>query len=225
MQVLTYNPIVWIYGYSLISQDKEKFAILQESSRLIANNQEVKVTKAGSLCRKILKNILLPSPVCCFLGFIAGLIPGTEAFYDTDSTLYCIAQAGLNIGLAGVVLGQMSIGGNLILFHSNKLKMTKTYTFSIVLAKNLLMPLCALVLVYGVWQAGIFGDNFVMAYIVFISFCCPTAVIVTVITQLLDYGSQETAWLMFWIYVFASPTLVISTYAFVTIIVDQTLDG
>ena len=76
------------------------------------------------------------------------------------------------------------------------------------------MPFAVFCIIYSLWIIGIFGDNIAMTYVIFISFCCPTALVILIITQIHGFGNEEAAWLMLWVYIFSLPTLVLSTYCF-----------
>ena len=69
-----------------------------------------------------------------------------------------------------MIMSQMTLGSNLVLLSSNREGFTKSLIGSVVIFKNLVAPIVALGVTYGLWQCGVFGDNMVMAYLVFISF-------------------------------------------------------
>ena len=207
LQIFTYNAIVWSYGWSLVSKDKEKASELNPSA-------EIELIRIP-IWKNILKNLTLPGPLACLAALIVSLIPGVQdLLYNSSSAFYCISQTCLQVGIAGVVLGQSSLGANLVHLRTEKFYFSKSYLFSIILFKNLIMPLFGLGLTYLAWFIGIFGDNYVIAYIIYISFCTPTAFIVLIICQNLQYGTKEVTWLMLAVYVFSIPTLIVFTYIF-----------
>ncbi|OMJ73149.1 hypothetical protein SteCoe_28217 [Stentor coeruleus] len=217
LQVLTYNAIVWSYGSSLVSQDKTQYLLSKQNEAILESNPIA--YQKTSFCRNILKNLLLPGPIACVIALLFGLIPGVHStFFNKNSKLYCIVDAGFEVGLVGILLGQMTLGANLVLLSGSKLTLSKGFIGSIIFFKNILMPICGFCVVFGVFKAGIFGDNSVMAYCVFIAFCSPTAFIIMMITQIHDYGTKEVAWMMFWVYLCALPTLIAWTYVFFLII-------
>ena len=182
--------------------------------------QEIKVhpKKNKPIWGYIIRNLLLPSPMASVLGFLISLVPGFQSFfYNKESKVYAIADACLTIAITGYVLTQMCLGANLLLLRSNTPNLTKSLIAGIVLFKNIITPLCALVLMQLLWICGMFGSNIVMAYVAYICFCSPTALVIMIMTQSLQYGNEETAHLMLWIYAFSLPTLVISTYLFLII--------
>ena len=125
----------------------------------------------------------------------------------------------MNLGVAGIVFGQATLGSNLILLKKEKTNvLSYSYIGSVILFKNLLMPLVSLGIIYLCWVLGVFGDNVVSAYIVFICFCSPTAFLLLLICQNLDYGVKICTWLMLGIYIFAIPTLIIFSYIFFIVI-------
>jgi len=207
LQVFTYNALIWSYGWSLVSRDKSKACeLLSEDERGM-----VKVP----VWKNVLKNLTLPGPLSCLAALVVSLIPGVQnLLYDPSSAFYCITQSCLQVGIAGVVLGQTSLGANLVSFKSQKLYFSKPYLLGIILFKNLIMPLFGLGLTYLAWHCGVFGHNHVMAYIIYISFCTPTAFIVLIICQSLQYGTKEVTWLMLSVYAFSIPTLIVFTYIF-----------
>lgn len=217
LQVLTYNAIIWSYGSSLVSQDKAQYLLSKQNETMLENNSEA--LPQTSLCKNIIKNLLLPGPLTCVIALFFGLIPGVHTiFFNKDSKLYCIADAGFTIGLVGILLGQMTLGANLVLLSGTKIALSKGFIASIIFFKNILMPICGFFIVFGVWKTGIFGENSVMAYCVFIAFCSPTAFIVMMITQIHNYGTKEVAWMMLWVYLCALPALIAWTYIFFLVI-------
>lgn len=215
LQVLTYAAIVWSYGYTLIEKDKSEYHESIRRQMLIDQGLPSEEVPPQSILKNICKNLLLPSPVSACLGLIVGLIPGVrKVFYDPQSKVYAFADAWKMIAKAGIVLGQVALGANLVFSISHREGLTKKYIASIVLFKNFIMPLCALGLVYGLWVCGVFGDNIVMAYVAFISFCAPTALVVMIMAEVIGHKAKETAWLMLWVYAFSVPGLIISTYFF-----------
>ena len=214
IQLLTYSAIVWSYGYSLIAKDKEEYTRFIENNELLEEGKEINLKPVTSMWRNVLHHLLLPGPLSCIFGLIFGLIPGVNKLYDKNKALYVLADGGLTLGFAGIVLGQMTLGSNLVFIYGQEKKMTRMNVFSIVLFKNFITPIVALSMTYGFWEIGIFGSDKVMAYVVYISFCCPTAFVIMLITQTQQYGYEETSWLMFWIYAFALLSLIISTYVF-----------
>jgi predicted permease len=209
-QLLTYIPVLWSYGYSLINRDKEEHCPLlnktEENPQITSNKQ--------SIFMDFLKNLKSPNVISCLLGFLCGLIPGVDYFYDKRNIASCITNTGLSIGMASVVLSQMSLGSSIVLNSSYNLEMDKWYTASIVVFKNIMMPAVGFIFTYGLWEIGVFHDNIVMAYVAFIGFCCPTAVVVSVLSQLIGYGQKTTSMLMFFIYLSALPTLIFATFFF-----------
>ena len=143
------------------------------------------------------------------------MVPGVkEIFFDKSSIVYSFTEACLSIGLSGIIIFQVTLGSNLVLLSSNREGFTKGFIASVVIFKNLIGPSVALGVSYGLWQCGTFGDNIVMAYLVFISFCCPSALVLMVMTQMLDYGTHEVSLLMLWIYCSSIFGLIIWTYLF-----------
>ena len=61
-------------------------------------------------------------------------------FYDKNSAVYCFADTGLAINLAGLVIGQMLLGSNLLLFYGRKSLMTKKIMIMIIFTKNAVIP-------------------------------------------------------------------------------------
>ena len=220
LQLLTYAAIIWSYGYALIERDKRDYQIYLEEQELLHEGKQLKQSPPFSMWSSVCKHLLLPVPLACISGLAAGLIPEIkETYYEKESKTYALVDSLLTLGMAGVILGQMSLGANLYLLSSSNKEITKKYIASVVLFKNIIMPLVALGIIYGFWQSGIFGDNIVMLYVVFISFCCPTALVIMIITQALDYGTKEVVLLMFWIYCSSILTMMVSTYVFFTIFI------
>ena len=83
----------------------------------------------------------MPNPLGCIIGFLLTLIPGFKSFfYDKNSAVYCFADTGLAINLAGLVIGQMLLGSNLLLFYGRKSLMTKKIMIMIIFTKNAVIP-------------------------------------------------------------------------------------
>ena len=215
IQIFTYSIIIWSVGYSLIEKDKEEYLDMMEKQKLLEEGREVQITVKVSIWKHIYQHLFLPGPLSSVSGLIIGLIPGfNNIFYDKHYPLYALADSFLFIAIAGAVLGLISLGVTLYLLASDNKDISKTFIVSIILFKNFITPLCALGLVYLLYSLNLFGDNRVMLYVVFVSFCCPTALVVMILTQTHQYGVKETAWLMFWIYIFSFPSLVIFSYIF-----------
>ena len=215
IQILTYSAIMWSIGNSLIENEKNEHSHSLLTQKLINEGKETKKLEDIPILRTFTKGLLLPGPIACFCGLMIGIIPGIrERFYNKNEYLYVVIDSFLFIGISGVVITQMILGANLILFSSSDKDISKSFIASIVVFKNLLNPICALGFIYLCRLVGVFGDNTVMAYIVFISFCCPTAIVVMVLTQNHQHGTKETARLMIWIYIFSAPCLIIYSYLF-----------
>ena len=215
LQIITYSAIMWSIGNSLIEKEKEEHLRSILTQKLLEEGKEAIVLADVSIFRSTIKNLFLPVPLACFFGLIIGLIPGVrEIFYNKNSILYTLAETFLNIGIGGVILVQMTLGANLMLLSSGNKTISKTFITSMVIFKNFVTPICALGLIYIASIFKVFGNNTVMIYIIFISFCCPTAIVIMVLTQNHQHGTKETSLLMFWIYIFSVPSLIISSYLF-----------
>jgi predicted permease len=210
IQLLTYNPLAWSIGTSYLLTGKKHY------NRLIEDNiSDYQVP----LWKIAVKNLLLPAPIACFVGFLAALVPGFQDFlFSKNSGLYCFSLIGLEVGLAGVVLGQTSLGSNLVLLGVSEISLCKRLIFWVVVFKCMLMPLIALALVYFVWIIGIFGNNIVMTYIIYISFCTPTAISILIISENLSHGLKDLTWLLLGIYTASLPSIVVFSYVFFLII-------
>jgi predicted permease len=145
LQVLTYNPILWSYGFSLINRDKEENCLLRNETEENPKNEK----NRQSYFIDFLNYLQSPNGICCVLGLLCGLIPGIDYFFDKNNILSCITQTGLSIGISGVIMGQMSLGSSLILNRNHDLDMNKWYIASIFVFKSIVMPVIGFGLIYG----------------------------------------------------------------------------
>jgi hypothetical protein len=212
IQFLVYTVIGWSYGWSMVSMEK------QDSETLLVKNSEI--FKQPSLFCSILNNLTLPGPIACFLAVIFGFIPGvSQSLSDKESVFYSVVDFGLGIGMTGVVFGQATLGSNLILLkEESRNVMSFSYILSVVFFKNFVMPAISIWIIYAAWYGGVFGENIVMAYYLFICFCSPTALLFLLICQNLEYGVMVCTWLMLGIYSFAIPTFIVFSYVFFILI-------
>lgn len=162
IQFLTYTVIGWSYGWTMVSIDKIASIYIDKanSDALLIDNQ---IVRKKSIFKMIIENLALPGPVSCFVAVVIGMIPGiNQTFYDKTSGLFSVVDVGVNLGIAGIVFGQATLGSNLILLKSEKTNvLSYKYIGSVILFKNLLMPLVSLGIIYLGWNLGIFGDNIV----------------------------------------------------------------
>ena len=219
-QSLELVDIVKEFEINEMEGKEDKYLDSGSDSENYVSVQEIKVhtKKSTPIWRYVIKNLRLPSPVASFLGFLTSLIPGVQVFFfNKESKIYTIVDTGLTIAVTGYVLTQMCLGANLVLLKTNNKDLTRSVIAGIVVFKNIITPMCALGLMHLLWVCGMFGSNIVMAYVAFICFCSPTALVIMILTQSTQYGNEETALLMIWIYAFSLPTLIISTYLFLLI--------
>ena len=203
IQVFIYAPLVWSFGTSFIERSKSLQA------HLIAESEETPIWRTA------MRNLLLPGSLACILAFVVTLVPGShDLFFSLDSCLTVLSTACLEVGMAGIVLGQSSLGSNLILLKSEEGQLSRSFILSVVLFKNLIFPVVALAIVCAMWSLGAFGGNIVMAYIVYISFCAPTAIIILIICQTHKHGVKEITWLLLFIYSSSLPGLIVFSYIF-----------
>lgn len=206
-----YVPLVWSFGTSFIERSK----FLQ--ANLIGQSEVTPIWKTA------IKNLMLPGSLACVSAFFVTLVPGShDLFFSHDSFLTVLSTTCIEVGLAGIVLGQSSLGSNLILLKSEESKLSKSFIFSVVLFKNLVFPLISLALVYSMWSFGVFGGNIVMAYIVYTSFCAPTAIIILIICETHKHAVKEITWLLLFIYSSSLPGLIIFSYIFFLIFLPST---
>ena len=131
LQMLTYHIILWSYGYTLIQLGKEEsnIHIIVNESDLDYDIDELKNQKEHpktSLWNNLAKNLMLPAPLACIAGLVAGLMPGLkEIFYNKNLTLYVVVDSWINISFGGVVIAQMSLGANLIILSDRDGCLTK----------------------------------------------------------------------------------------------------
>ena len=201
------------------SDKNDHLAHVQEI-RLLAEGGSGKDSPPFSMWRSVCVNLLKPVPLASILAIGVGLVPGVrEVFYEEGSAGYLVTEVGLTIGMAGIFMGQASLGASLVLVGMGRSEFSKGFIASVVGFKCVVMPLASLGIVYGIWKIGVLGENIVMMYVIFIGFCCPSALATMIIAQLFEYAVHEVAILMIWIYGFAVASLVIFSYAFFMIFI------
>lgn len=216
LQILTYSALLWSYGYTLIEKDQHEYLDHLENQALLAQGKCRNTAQKYSMWKNVIKNLFTPTPIACVFGIIFGVIPGVQSFVFNEAALhYSVIEILMEFSFAGVVVGQVSLGTNIVLLERPKKNgISNGFVASIVLFKCFVTPVVSIGIVYLFWELNVFGENLVVAYVVFISFCAPTAIVIMVISENIGYGSQEITWLMLWIYVFAVPSLISSTYLF-----------
>ena len=208
--------LMWTFGYSLVKFDKVFMNTQQaQLTQLTKLDEAIKENSTDSIPRMIGRSLMMPNPLCCIIAIILAIIPGYQSFFfDKTSIIYSLADCGYTILNACIIVSQVLLGSNLYLNRKKRSLLTKKMLVQIVFTKNIAIPAINLAVFYFLWTIETFGDNKVMAYILFISFSCPTAMVSMLFAQLLGVALNEIVQSMLWIYLFSIPGIVFWTFLF-----------
>ncbi|CAG9335862.1 unnamed protein product [Blepharisma stoltei] len=106
------------------------------------------------------------------------------------------------------------IGSNLMLLRGSQSPLSKKYILKLIILKSFIFPALWLLVIFGFWEAGIFGDNRVMAYTIFIGQSSPITVVVLMVAQMLNAAIAECSVMFLWQYLAAPVSLTFFTYIF-----------
>lgn len=211
---ITQTFIYWSVGYSIVGRDK-KFAKVDNDEEIL----ESPSVKETTLCKTILKNLISPNPISCFLGIIFAFIPGyKELFFHSDSPLLSVAKIYKDIGFLCIFLAQLVLGSNIYMMFGVSSFLTRKLLIITVIIKTLIVPSIALVIVYFLWAAGIFGNNRLMAYVIFIANACPPPILVMIFTVMYKINVNEVVQASFWSNITNIFTLVFWTFIFFNLV-------
>ncbi|CAG9322156.1 unnamed protein product [Blepharisma stoltei] len=242
IQLMVWSLIIFTFGYALMNadlmeaekckpkEDPKDMKEVEDNDEMEENDPEknslemaktqsnLVQVKTSSFKRDMIRILTGPIPVFSLLGVLVGFIPGLNAvFYDSDAPLLPVAETGLVIGKAGIVIGQMILGSNLVLSARAKVSLSKPLIYSTILVRNIIIPAIALGTTYIFWVLKAFGDDVVMAFIFAINFAAPPSISVLVLSQIFNNGIQEVTMLILWTYVTGVFTLTIFSYLFFTV--------
>lgn len=114
----------------------------------------------------------------------------------------------------GLIVFQFYIGSSLYFIRNEKSRLTKKQLFANMITKYVVIPGIIITIMYFFWVLGIFNDNIVMAYMIFMTVVVPMANVVLVSSQIHEIGVSEVLETVLWIYIFAAPAGAIWTFIF-----------
>lgn len=206
LQVITFNVLAWSYGFGLVYLDYLK-------------KEPTEGAPSFSLKKMILKQIFGPLPNAVYFGCVIGSIPGVKYLVtDSDAPLLAIYDALYTVGYAGIVLSQMILGSNIWLSRKLERTMSKRYIASVVFLRCVVITGLGVLIMWWFYDLGVFGDDIVMAYVSLMNFISPSTIFITLICQILDTGIQETATILFWMYLAAFISITFAGYTFFLLI-------
>jgi predicted permease len=207
--------LFWTVGYSLVALDKAQSAGNTASNSLT----EVEVRPKRRLWRNMAKTVLMPNPLCCIAGMVLALIPGfQQVFFDKHSEVYCFAHVGLALGNTGIIFSQILLGSNVYLLKGTKSMLPFKAIIFTAVCKNIVVPGISFGVIYGVWIGGVFGENLVLAYVIFICVSCPTAIVCMLFANLHKIGVSEVSQTLFWVYMMSFPAIIFWTFLFFSVL-------
>ena len=205
------NLIMWSYGFTLVGLDKQH----QHTEDSQLNEPLVIKQESQRIHVLFLKSLMMPNPVACVIGIVLAVIPGFQGFfYDKTSMLYCVPDTAFTAINSAVALAQMILGSYLHLIRNRHSDLTKTLLLAIAFTKVIVVPGVSIAIFYGLWKIGVFQDNLVMTYILYISLSAPTALNCMFFAQMHKINIDEIVQSMLWIYIFSIPAIILWTFIF-----------
>jgi Membrane transport protein len=208
---LPITVLFWAYGRPLLQYTKND-AKVQDAELLDNNAQRPKKVSLRSSMVMGLTNL---NTLACVAGAILSVIPGFQSvFFDKNSLVYCLADSGLIISNLSIIVMQLMLGANLYFIYGTKSSLTRKTITLVVIAKTVLVPAITFVIVYFLWNLGLFGDDIVIAYVLLMCSSAPTAIVTMVISQITSVCFEEVVQVMFWIYILNIPTMIVWNFLF-----------
>ncbi|CAG9335863.1 unnamed protein product [Blepharisma stoltei] len=206
--------LIWSICIAFIKADEQETRKIEELASLTENK-----SAESSLKDLMIRGMFSPVPISCILSLILALIPGFDwLFVHKTSPLYSIFDSLFVVAYVGVVVSQMIIGSNLYMMEKADYGISKFYIISTTLMKNVIYPCFWLLLTLLLWNLGCYGNNKVMAYIIYIAQATPVASTVLMQCQLVSSGVKDCTVILLWQYITAPITLTVFTYLFFIII-------
>lgn len=173
----------------------------------------------GSTSNLLLKYLLSPLPVSAYVANIVGMIPGSIWFlFDKDSPGYMLTDSAMLVGSSGILFSQMVVGSKILINMNVKLKLDKITIAWIVLSRNVFVPGFVLGFTYMMWHYNAFGDDKVMAFVVFIGLSVPSSYMILIIMEQFKMEDQEVTVIILWIFITSFFTMTSSMYIFFVLI-------
>ena len=205
--------IFWTIGYSLVEKDKQSSKI-GDSEELIEEGRP-----APSFIRNSINTLKMPNPLSCFAGLIFAMIPGYKhLFFHKEGIFYTLGTSSKNISLVGIVWGQMMMGSNIFMMIGKKSKLSNKQVVLNTIFKVLFLPAITLAIIYGFWGLGVFGDDRVQAYLLFMCVSSPTAIVTIIFALLHKINIDEVSQCIFTVYILSMFTMVAWTFLFFLLI-------
>ena len=206
--------IFWTIGYSLVEKDKHNSKIGDSEDLLVEESRP-----RSSLLRNSINTLKMPNPLSCFAALIFAMIPGYKhLFFHKEGIFYTLGMASKNISLVGIVWGQMMMGSNIFMMIGKKSKLSNKQVALNTLSKTILLPGITLMIIYGFWIIGVFGDDRVQAYLLFMCVSTPTAIVIILFALLFKINIDEVSQCIFTVYIFSIITMIAWTFLFFLLI-------
>lgn len=185
--IMVFSPMLWTYGYNFLAgKEKHRFKL----------------------------KYFFPPPI---IGLLCGLLIGLTPFLNNlfcrpDGFLYPIFAAAKIVALSTIPLALIVLGGRFAVPVPG-VKVENKAVFSVIVIKLLLLPIMALVYIFGLRRFGIIPMDPLVALVLLIEAATPPANNLIVIASIHGKNEQATAKTLFWCYTFC----VISLTFFITI--------
>lgn len=168
-----------------------------------------------------LQYFMVPVPVATMFANILGMIPGTNWFlFDEDSIGFMFTDSAMLIGYCGIMFSQIIVGGSITINLKDQGKLEKWKIILIVISRNIIVPGICLLFVLTMWKNGLFYDDKVMAFTVFIGLAAQPAFLLMNLAESFGLEIQDAKKIILWVYITSPLTLVFSSYIFFLSITD-----
>ncbi|CAG9310574.1 unnamed protein product [Blepharisma stoltei] len=205
-----FNIMIWSICTAFVRIDSSERA-KNENSENNPNSTDLK--------KLIINGLLSPVPIASVLGLLIGLLPGYKwLFVYKSSPLYAFFDTLSVIGYVGIVASQMVVGSNLMMIERKEKFLDTHFLWTLTFTKSVVLSGIYLFIVWGFWEIGVFGDNKVMAYVLFIAQTSPVSVTVMIVCQLFNTNLKECCITTLWQYIAAPVYMTLYSYAFFLII-------
>ena len=179
--IMLFSPVMWSFGYNLLSGGGLRFEPIR---------------------------FLTPPIIGMIIGLTIGLTPALKAaFCDREGFCYPVFAA-LEILAAGTIpCALIVLGGRFAEKTEAESEVRGRSVFSVVVAKQILLPLFALGYIMALRRFGIISNDPLIAIVLLIEAAAPPATNLIVICSMHKNNETEMSRILFWSYVSAAATL------------------
>ena len=163
--------------------------------------------------------LMTPVPIAAMLANIIGMIPGSNWFlYNEDSIGFMFTDSAMLIGYCGILFSQIVVGSSITINLKKKVMLKNWKIAAVVVSRDVVVPGICLLFVKTMWENGLFYDDRVMAFTIFIGLSSQPAFLLMSFAGEFGLDVEDVQKIVLWVYITSPFTLALSSYIFFLVI-------